>query len=233
MRSRDYEDYLEAQRSAEKFLLESLVHPDEIRFADVERRSAYEQLVSLQRAVGALQNEVGQSDQESRTRDEARDPDGELRKKKAELAKFVSGLKRRHPDIAARWAKAPTDVAQLQERLDETTGIVQYLVLDRKSYAFVIHRDDIAIEPLRIDGRDVGLSCPEAASETECFRFKNSVNRYRALLRSAGAGATGRAGKLAALGETFSELLLVPLKDHIGGLEHLILVPNNILHRLP
>ena len=231
--SGDYEEYLDAQREAERLLLEAMVQPGEVRFADAGRNSAYEELVSLKREVAELENERRRATGDSVRATGAGDEElsGQLRAKKAELARFVRALQRRHPDIAARWAKAPTDLAQLQGRLDAKTGIVQYLVLDGESYAFVIHRDGLEIERLGYEGRDVGLGCAEG--EVECFGLARSVPRYRALLHGAGAGGKGRAEELAELGERLSQVLLGPVMEHVGGLEHWVVVPNNVLHQLP
>ena len=231
LNSGDYDRYLTAQEKAERLLLGAMVQPNgEIRFADEERRSAHGRLVALQREVADLaQRAPGESN---------RGEDGnlamELRRKKAELNAFVRRLKREHPDIAARWGKAPTEVGQLQDRLDAKTGIVQYLVLDGESYAFVIHGAGVEIERLGIDGGDVGLSCPEAQTTNDCFAVERSVHRYRALLRRAGPKAPPeQAEQLVEVGGAFSAALLSPIEEHIERLDHLVLVPNGILHWLP
>ena len=94
-----------------------------IRYADPDRSSKYKQLVSLQRDVATAQAEsnafagVSSANVPLNTKQE-------LRKKQNEFAKFVRKLKKEHSDIAARWARAPTDLAELQDRLDPNTGIL-------------------------------------------------------------------------------------------------------------
>ena len=233
LNSGDHDKYLNAQRQAENLLLETLQQPREIQFADDARHSAYSRLVSLQKEVADLKDQLAQRKQKQNTGQRHQELSTELRKMKAKLAKFVRQLKRSYPDIAARWGRAPTDVGQLQDRLDAKTGIVQYLLLGRESYAFVIHRNGFEITRLRINGRDVRLSCPREGAAPDCLGLTRTVHRYRALLRRTGAAARKSADELAYLGKTLSDLLLGSLIEHIRGLEHLVIVPNNILHRLP
>ena len=66
-----------------------------------------------------------------------------------------------------------------------------------------------------------------------CFNLKQKVDRYRALLRGTLSDASRNSGELGELGTNFSKILLHLFKEFIDRLEHLVLVPNGRLHRLP
>ena len=217
----------------------------EVRFADEDRQVAYNGLAKLNNEIATLKREIevlerpewsgGSGQGENLDEDgnvEKRKKADELRRKRAGLRRFVRELKTQFPDIAAMWAAAPTDVAQLHENLDPTTGIIQYLILENESYAFVILDDDIVIEPLRLQDRSVGRDCP-ALDEEECINLEGLVREYSLAAETVrglqpaditydGARSDGQ----------LSEILLDPIARHIADLDHLIIVPNGILHRV-
>ena len=236
------------RREVERTALAAIPQRSELKFANQDKQTAYEQLASLNNEIAGL---------EKRKQDAEKSIEGsggqiaeakakalrkELRKKQRELNTLIINLKKQHKDIAAMWGKAPTELSQLSGQLNPRTGIVQYLILDEKSYAFVVRHDgSVEIEPLQLYGRDVGYQCPqleESVKEYDCFDLKHKVNRYRALLVGTGRFNEGwreweKAEELEQLGTELSNLLLSPVAEHIKGLTHLILVPNGILHRLP
>lgn len=230
----DYKSKKNAYQVTEQVVLDMIPESSNFQFADPDRNSKYKQLVSLQRDVAAAQAEssafagISSAHVPLNKRQE-------LTKKQIELAKFVQKLKKEHPDIAAKWARAPTDLTQLQYLLDSNTGILQYLVLDRESYAFLIYRDGIEIQRLHSEDQGVGQQCigmnPEEGSG--CFNLKHKVDLYRSLLRGTLSDASSNSGELGELGTNFSKILLHPFKESIDRLEHLVLVPNGRLHRLP
>ena len=227
--SEDYdpEEYETAQQELEKFLLQVLPKPATVRYANDARNAAVAEVLSLQKGIADLKSRLS-----------AGKPEHSLRKQihaqQAELARFVRNLKRQHADIAARWGTSPTNVGKLQDRLDPETGIVQYLVLDRESFVFLVHRDGIEIARLQRNGFNVGETCTAQGDEPGCFALKRSIDRFKALLRSGrDAGGERKGEEVAALGKALASVLLDPIAERFGRLENVVVVPNNSLHRLP
>ena len=233
LRSGDYDNsYRNAQQEVEKVLLRAMPQPGNVRFADDARNLAYNEWVSLQRQAADLKNEFAKLNRDQ-DNEKGKEDFKKLSDERVELARQVRKLKRQHPDIAARWGRAPTDLTQLQDRLDSKTGILQFLVLDQETFAILFDRDAIKIERLRIDEQDIGNRCFEAKEGSSCLGLRRLVARFRSLLRTVGAGARKNSSELVELGEAFTKVLLYPFKEFIGELDHLILVPNGSLHRLP
>ena len=231
----DLDTNTEVLKKVEKTALAAMPQREDVRFADKSRQRVYDRLVSLQKEVMVLErrlNNAKQKKEDPEQRDKRNSLRKELRKKQRAFHAFIRTLKKKHTDIAARWGKSPTELNQLSKRLNAHTGIVQYLLLDERSYAFVMRHDgSVEIEPLRLGGRDVGRRCPKSqAGKIPCFDLKRKVNRYRALLDSQ---SKERIEERKRLGETLSRVFLEPIAEHIEDLSHLILVPNGILHRLP
>ena len=233
LRSGDYDNsYRNAQQEVEKVLLRAMPQPGNVRFADDARNLAYNEWVSLQRQAADLKNEFAELNRDQ-DNEKGKEEFKKLSDERVELARQVRKLKRQHPDIAARWGRAPTDLTQLQDRLDSKTGILQFLVLDQETFAILFDRDAIKIERLRIDEQDIGTRCFEAKEGSSCLGLRRLVARFRSLLRTVGADARKNSSELVELGEAFTKVLLYPFKEFIGELDHLILVPNGSLHRLP
>ena len=134
---------------------------------------------------------------------------------------------RRNENYAVR----PQDLPLLQ--LDSHTGIIQYLVLENESYAFIIRDDDLVIERLHFQNRNVGRNCPGSDEEGECVNLGDLVSQYSPETGSARGlqPADIDSNRRSSNGE-LSEILLASLEVHIQNLDHLIIVPNGILHRV-
>ena len=238
----DHESYARVQQEVEKLALVSLTQLERIRFADQGRQAIFERLRSSEEEVSRLRAELNHLKKKKRTgktAEKVKDRRKKLRTKQKDLHAFVRSLKERHGDIAAMWGKSPTDLAQLAERLTPKSGIVQFLVMERQSFAFVIRYDgSVEIESLHSEARDVGLQCGvETEGERDCLDLTKEVSRYRALLGgetiSQVVRASRRKTKREEVGELLSQALLAPIEAHIEDLNQIILVPNAILHSLP
>ena len=229
LRDKSYANYARAFEVADKEALQLFFAPDTVRFGDDARNAAFEKLVFFQEEVKKAQREINKvsgsgtalvSEERQRT----------LRKKAHELERFVRKLKIRHPDIAARWAKSPTDLVQIQNRLDSNTVIIQYVILNDDSYAFLIHRDDLEIVRLHGNGTDVGQRCfvKKPSGSAECLSLERAIGRFVALL---GSRPGGRETEL--IGRELAEILIAPFSDFIGKTENVVVVPNGALHSLP
>ena len=234
LREGDLASYQEAQQEVERAALRSMPLPAMVKFADKGRQRDFDELISLQKRVrglkvhiAALTSRKDGSRIRSKSGVDLRDLQRKTRRQEGVLRRFVRDLKIRQPDIAARWAKSPTDLNQLRDRLAPGTGILQYIVLDRESYAFVVRRDEVSI--VLLDNLDGEKICPGTVERSECPGLLESVIDYRVAL---GKGKPGSADA-ERLGELFSRALVEPIKDHIEGLRDLAIVPNGVLHRLP
>ena len=239
LESGENENYQEAYKTIERFQLESMPLPSELNFADEDRNSSVREYISIEQEVNDLVHERNYLKGSNRelSNNELKQLDKQLREKKAELERFVIELKIEHPDIAAKWARAPTDFVHLQKRLDPETAILQFLVLNQESYAFLFRNSgSIEIAPLHSESRIVGGKCPEEpdVNVSDCFSLEDSVPRYKSLLRRE-SKIMPREDKdeMNYLGEKLSKVLLHPFKEAIDEVEHLAIVPNGILHHLP
>ena len=140
----DYDVYVEAHQWVESGQLKARRETGNVRLADEDRQAAYDNLAMLNIEIARLKRELERlkrgekpSAEDRRGSGKAPNDEGkepidkendekkkrlqkkeELRKKQVELRRFVGTLKRQFPDIAAMWAAAPTEVAQLHEKLD-------------------------------------------------------------------------------------------------------------------
>ena len=232
MRTADFEKYLRVHEEVERLALEQIPRPTEVKFSDVERQSAFEHLETLKTELASLENQLSRvaDDGTEDAEQQRRTLRAMVREKGGQLHSFLLDLKRKYPVIASMWAKSPSDIAQLSAHLDESTGIVQFLVLDEMTYAFVIrHNSSIEIEELSL----VGERCVKSEEDEECLDgLRGLVSEYRALLALA-SPSEQRMRRRDEIGTVLANALLEPITGHIVELSNLILVPNNELHRLP
>ena len=225
----NYDDFLNAQQEVEKAALEALPRPSKVQFASGKRQAAYSKLISLRKEVAELESQLNRlfDDEDDERSSRLRTS---LRMKHGQLDVFVRQLKREYPIIASMWAYSPVELAQLSARLDLNMGIVQYLVMDDTSYAFVVRQHN-PVEIVELP--TIGERCVRWKGEEECVgELRSLVNRYRALLARS-EPSTQAIGERQRLSELFAAALLRPISDHIKMLHHIVLVPNNDLHRLP
>ena len=231
-RTQDIEKYIQVHKEVERLALERIAKPREVKFSDPDRQKSVELLEELQKELEDLEKDLSNvlDDGTEVAEQERQTLRARVRKKKGQLISFILELKRKRPAIAAMWAKSPTDVAQLSAHLDENTAIVQFLVLDEMSYAFVIrHNSLVEIEELSVAGE----RCVRAEEDGECLdSLKGLVTEYRALLALA-SPSQPRVERRDEVGKVLANALLEPIARHIAELSYLILVPNNELHRLP
>ncbi len=144
------------------------------------------------------------------------------------LTDFMHALKAEHPDLAALYGAEPQELSRLQSRLHPDQRLVQYLLLDDQGWAFVASATQLQVIPLGVGRR----------------QLRDTIDRYRELLQLSAAKrgftltpdaapAVGPAGRAAELARNLSAVLLEPLRPHLGEVQHLLLVPNGPLHRLP
>ena len=144
------------------------------------------------------------------------------------LADFMHTLKTEHPDLAALYGAEPQELSRLQARLHPDQRLVQYLLLDKQGWAFVAAATQLQVVPLGV-GR---------------LQLRDTIDRYRELvqlsavkrgftLTASAPPTTDPAGRAAELARNLSTVLLEPLRPHLGDAQHLLLVPNGPLHRLP
>ena len=239
LESGEPEKYKEAYKAIEKFQLESMPLPSELRFADEDRNSRVREYISIEQEVNNLVRERNKLKGSNRdiSKNERDQLNKQFREKKAELERFVIKLKTENPYIAARWARAPTDFVHLQQRLDSETAILQFLVLDQESYAFLFRNSGaIEIAHLKSESRIVGGKCPEETDVkvSDCFSLEDSVLRYKSLLRRESKTMPREyKDEMNNLGEKISKVLLHSFKEAIDEVEHLVIVPNGVLHHLP
>ena len=145
-----------------------------------------------------------------------------------DLAQFMLDLKTAHPDLAALYGAEPQELSRLQSRLRPDQRLIQYLLLNEQGWVFVASASTLQVVSLGVGRR----------------LLREAIDHYRELLQQPAARrgftltvesppTSDRAGQTAALAQNLTQLLLEPLRAAIGEAQHLLLVPNGPLHRLP
>ena len=237
LKNGDRDDYVKVRRAVETAALEAMGQPTNVHFSSAARQNSYERLAALKKEVEELERATSARAQKKSAEGAASEPGRsqddlkkKFRKKQRELHVFVRRLKRQHADIAAMWGKSPIDLAQLSSHLGPKVGIVQYLVLGDSSFAFVVRHDEtVDIKPLHL----ITERCVKPGVEQACLgNLARVVNRYRSLLGQEAPSSRAIAERTR-LGSALATALLEPLGEHLKDLQHLMLVPNGVLHRLP
>ena len=131
-----------------------------------------------------------------------------------ELKKYVTGLQKTHPDLAALLGSSPVELVTLQKKLPESAAVVQYLLLPDKTAAFVIRKDDIRIVETKADRKVL----------------EGLVARYRKLVASPKASP-----EIDSISSELYGMLVEPVEKSgaLKGVTTLGISPNGFLHYLP
>ncbi len=124
---------------------------------------------------------------------------------------FLERVRRENVEQASLMTVEPVTLAAVQGLLPEGTTLVEYLVSDQETLAWVVDRSRVELVPLRIRRA-------ELVSEVRAFR---QGIESRAALPDAVARA-----------EALHRRLFAPLRRHIRT-DRLLLVPHDVLHYLP
>ncbi len=223
------------------------------------RTAAQRQIAALQqreRALYEAQQQIARTEHELKAAEREEDAGeqeklekklqalkGDRAEREQALKAFIQTLKTSDPAIASLMGLSPLELSQLRGLLRPEQALVQYLLLEDKGYVFLMRGD-----------------AAEGTATTQAFDFQQGraaleaqIERLRALV-APGSGAD-RWGKAAveearrlpaeeraaqadereALRRALSTELLGDLVagDALDGVEHLILIPNGPLHRLP
>lgn len=189
-----------------------------LTLADPERQKSLEEYQKRQREIELLTRRITEEARASIGRQDTGNTIQQLeeikRSKQKELRKYITTLKKNHPDIAAITATEPLSLKQIQEQLPENTALLQYLLLPNKLTVFVITSTDLDIVETPID--KAGL--------------KIQVERFRALILSRSSSP-----ELGRLSRSLYHTLLAPLEQgsKLRGITTLGIAPNGFLHYLP
>lgn len=153
----------------------------------------------------------------------------ELVKAKSDVQQFLVNLKQSNPAVALLMGAKTTDLFQIQKHLAPDQVLLQYLVLEDASHAFILTHDRIQAVELPL-----GLS-----------QLKDLVRAYRAVLQGktvcmdslrpptqAGHCKT-RTVDSGELSSRIAKALILPVEALLQGYQRLTIVPNGPLHELP
>ena len=208
------EIFEEVSLSRQKFLMRNL----NVKFADPEKQAQLSDFHARQREIETLAQQIAdearRSGKEQKKSDTLINLERLKRTKQKELRRYITKLKKTHPDLALLMGTEPVELKSLQERLPENVAILQYLALDDLLVTFVITADDIEI-----------IEQPEQRDT-----LQQLVEDYRAQL-------IGRE-KLSLLRETSSALyriLIAPVEEYaaLEEINTLGVAPSGFLHYLP
>lgn len=114
-------------------------------------------------------------------------------------------------DVLGRDGGGSNPLADLQEVLAEDQALIEYLLLEERTLAWVVTREDLELVELPAD----------------FAQLHGELNRWLATLGGDASPAFLDAAR------TLGEMLWEPLRDRVAGFSELILVPDRILHGLP
>ena len=153
----------------------------------------------------------------------------EQREARRELKQFYTSLKKKQPEIAALIGGEPTDLVQVQEHLASDQALIQYLVLEKTSYAFVITRKSIDTKELAL-GRTglvplIRAYRQQLQARPACSVSGREPGREMSCERNSTDPGMGA--------RELARVLLEPLKEKLESIGQLTFVPNGPLHQLP
>ncbi|MBI2153591.1 MAG: CHAT domain-containing protein [Candidatus Rokubacteria bacterium] len=142
--------------------------------------------------------------------------DPERARRRLEIAQleyraFLDRMRKENLEQVSLMTVEPVTVQEVQRILPEGTTLVEFLVSERETVAWVIDRGHVEV---------VILPLPRAELVAEVRAFREAIGQQAAIEeveRQAGA---------------LYQSLLAPARPHIRG-EHLLIVPHDVLHYLP
>jgi CHAT domain-containing protein/HEAT repeat protein len=197
----------------------SLADPEKEAYL-VEYRRRIREIDSLTLSLAGLRDsghEVkgqlppGDSSSEIRRLEDARSD------RRRSLLKYLTEVRRRHPDVAALMAAKPIELARIQERLPADTVVLQYLLLPEKIVVFVLKSGGIEVVETAFSKAKLG----------------ELVATFRRQVLDGSAPATS--ADLARLSAELHRVLLRPVEEarKLEGVRVLGIAPNGFLHHLP
>jgi len=141
----------------------------------------------------------------------------ERNKKRRELKRYLTKLKKTHPDIAALLGAKPMELTAIQEQLPENVAILQYMMLPDKLVVFVLGNQGIDIVETQIKKKEL----------------KTSVKKLRKEINALARGKSSK--KITPLSAMLNDILIKPIEDAgmLKGIKVVGLAPNSFLHLLP
>jgi CHAT domain-containing protein/Tfp pilus assembly protein PilF len=136
-----------------------------------------------------------------------------LRQEEDEYINLISRMRVEAPELANLVSAEPCDVDQIQQHLNEKTGLIEYFLGENKSFMFFIAKNEFGVYGL------------PSRSEIE-----KSIKAYIKIL--SGSPRREFKGTLAAK-RIYKELLFPAEKNIPESVESLIIVPDGILYSLP
>jgi CHAT domain-containing protein len=138
-----------------------------------------------------------------------------LQRVRAEYAELLLEIRERAPRHAELLAPRPADWRDVARRLTPGTALVEYLLTDSGSVAFVVSSDSLAAVDLGIRRGDLA----------------RLVEFSRAMLETSGPGETQWQGPARRL----HQYLIAPAEEAglLGGIERLVIVPHAELYYVP
>ena len=188
-----------------------------IQVVSTDKKKAFDRIKAAQDSIEQLDQEIVKAEQEKKE-DQAKNFRKSRRAKQRNLKRFIVSLKKTHPEIATLVGAEPIEVSILQDRIADGQAIVQYLVLDERTYIFVVTPEDIRIRESAVGRVDLG----------------NRVRQFRMVIAQEAQGAGGADRELRErTGRELSKLLIEPVLADLNGARHLVIIPNGELHLLP
>jgi CHAT domain-containing protein len=123
----------------------------------------------------------------------------------------VQRIKLNNPAYSTLISVEPVAPALIQQRLDNTTAIVEFWVGDEKTVAWIIRKGQI---------RSVVLNLPASELQREIKGFRNSITLKAPTVF-----------KLSS--QRLHQKLVSPLIPHLGSITNLIIIPHGSLHFVP
>jgi CHAT domain-containing protein/TPR repeat protein/HEAT repeat protein len=211
----------ESLAAADALLAVELGRPREAPAAGHDDKGrALQQLRELERRVRTL---AAARDQEA-----ASAPDTELAQARQALKSWVTQLRARYPAALALLRPEPVSLAAIQEGLGTGRALVQYILLPRRAFAWVVTSERAQVVP--IDSGEEEIRALVALARTQ---FTPGVRVRGARIASKAAdSAASRTSPQEAL-RLLSQTLVQPVRAVASDRAHWVIVPHGSLHTLP
>jgi CHAT domain-containing protein len=200
--------------------------PQALNLGDDEKSRAILQLRELEARVQRLAGKDGRGSERGGQPD-AVNP--ELALARQELKAWLTQMRSQYPAATALLKPEPLDLARLQQQLGPDRALIQYVLLPRQSFAWVVTREAAVVVPIAQGEAQLRAWVGAARSQYTPGIALRSATVSGQRTDSAEASAQGNPQEAM---QQLSRALIEPVRAAADGKSHWIIVPHGSLHAL-